>query len=199
MDDWLHRYAGQNRRNNTAAARVLADQRPSGRHLRRVVDDCDRPHRRTGFGCARLPDPVPALLAGRLVVDEGFAGLGVGTAMVRHLLATAVEVHLSAARKAVMVTALHEQARAWWLKLTPAATAARLGITQRALAALRRRGAGPSYIRLSGATIRYLNDDLNAAAGIDTADLSPDECALGRRSARSHVRPASAPGAQGTG
>lgn len=45
--------------------------------------------------------------------------------------------------------------------LTPAAAAARLGITQRALADLRRHGAGPHYIRLSSATIRYLADDLS--------------------------------------
>jgi hypothetical protein len=45
--------------------------------------------------------------------------------------------------------------------LNPAATAARLGITQRALADLRRRGAGPRYIRISSATIRYLSDDLS--------------------------------------
>jgi len=45
--------------------------------------------------------------------------------------------------------------------LTPAAAAARLGITQRALADLRRRGAGPHYIRISSATIRYLADDLS--------------------------------------
>ncbi len=60
------------------------------------------------------PDPVPALLIGRLAVDQDFAGLGVGTAMVRHLLATAVELNVSAACKAVVVTALHERARGWW-------------------------------------------------------------------------------------
>jgi len=41
----------------------------------------------------------------------------VGSALVRHVLATAVEVNLNAACKAVVVTALHEQARSWWLKL----------------------------------------------------------------------------------
>lgn len=44
--------------------------------------------------------------------------------------------------------------------LTPAATAARLGITLRALADRRRRGSGPRYIRLSPITIRYFSDDL---------------------------------------
>lgn len=44
--------------------------------------------------------------------------------------------------------------------LTPAAAAARLGVTPQVLAIRRRRGIGPSYIRLSPATIRYLSDDL---------------------------------------
>ena len=63
------------------------------------------------------PDPVPALLVGRLAVDQAYTGLGVGTAMVRHLLATALELNQSAACKALIVTALHEQAKQWWLRL----------------------------------------------------------------------------------
>lgn len=60
------------------------------------------------------PDPVPALLIGRLAVDRGYAGLGVGTALTAHVLATAVELNLKAACRAVVVTALNQQARAWW-------------------------------------------------------------------------------------
>ena len=48
--------------------------------------------------------------------------------------------------------------------LTPATTAARLGITLRALADLRRRGFGPRYVRLSPTTIRYFSDDIRADA-----------------------------------
>lgn len=62
-------------------------------------------------------DPVPALLVGRLAVDEAFAGLGVGTALVRHLLATAVELNLNAACRAVVVNALNDSAKSWWLSL----------------------------------------------------------------------------------
>ena len=117
MDDWLHRYAGQNRRNNTAATWVIADQdhrvAAYATLSMTAIDHTAAPARLR----KAAPDPVPALLVGRLAVDEAFAGLGVGTAMVRHLLATAVEVNLSAACKAVVVTALHEQARAWWLQL----------------------------------------------------------------------------------
>ena len=117
LDDWLHRYTGQDRRNNTAATWVIADQdyriAAYATLLMTAIDYTAAPARLR----KAAPDPVPALMVGRRAVDEMFAGLGVGTAMVRHLLATAVEVNLSAACKAVVVTALHEQAQAWWLKL----------------------------------------------------------------------------------
>ena len=63
------------------------------------------------------PNPVPALLLGRLAVDGRHAGLGLGTALVAHVLATAAELNQRAACRAVVVTALNEAARAWWLRL----------------------------------------------------------------------------------
>lgn len=60
------------------------------------------------------PNPVPALLIGRLAVDLAWTGLGVGSALVRHALATAVELNESAACKAVVVVALHQAGRSWW-------------------------------------------------------------------------------------
>lgn len=117
MDDWLLRYSGQNRRGNTAATWVIADQdhrvAAYATLSMTAIDHSAAPARLR----KAAPDPVPALLIGRLAVDETFTGLGVGTAMVRHLLATAVELNLSAACKAVVVTALHDSARQWWLKL----------------------------------------------------------------------------------
>lgn len=117
LDEWLRRYAGQNRRGNTAATWVIAD------HDYRVaayatlsmtaVDHSAAP----GLLRKASPDPVPALLVGRLAVDQSFAGLGLGTAMVRHLLATGLELNQSAACKAVVVTALHERSKQWWLWL----------------------------------------------------------------------------------
>ncbi len=117
LDEWLRRYAGQNRRTNTAATWVIADQdyrvAAYATLSMTAIDHTAAPARLR----KAAPDPVPALLVGRLAVDETFAGLGVGTALVRHLLATAVEINLHAACKAAVVTALHEQARSWWLKL----------------------------------------------------------------------------------
>ena len=65
----------------------------------------------------QAPDPVPALLIGRLAVDRTVGGIGVGTALVAHVLATAVGLNQSAAYRAVVVTAVAEAARRWWHQL----------------------------------------------------------------------------------
>ncbi len=63
------------------------------------------------------PDPVPALLLGRLAVDRRYAKLGIGTTLTAHVLATAVEVNEKAACRAIVVTALNDRARQWWERL----------------------------------------------------------------------------------
>lgn len=60
------------------------------------------------------PDPVPALLIGRLAVDRNHSGLGIGSALVAHVLATAVELNASVACRAVVVSAIDETVRSWW-------------------------------------------------------------------------------------
>ena len=63
------------------------------------------------------PDPVPALLLGRLAVDRHCANLGIGSALAAHVLATAVELNEKAACRAVVVTALNASARTGWERL----------------------------------------------------------------------------------
>ncbi len=63
------------------------------------------------------PDPVPALLLGRRAVDRRYANLGIGTALAAHVLAAAVELNDKAACRAVVVTELNQNARAWWERL----------------------------------------------------------------------------------
>jgi GNAT superfamily N-acetyltransferase len=65
----------------------------------------------------QAPEPVPALLLGRLAVDRRYSNLGIGTALVAHVLATAVELNHKAACRAVVVTALTPTARSWWQRL----------------------------------------------------------------------------------
>jgi len=116
LNEWLRRFSGQSRRAHTAATWVIANR-----------DDVVVAYASlamTGINLVAAPaplakhspDPVPALLCGRLGVDRSYASLGVGTALVAHVLATAVEMNQAAAMKAVVVTAISPEARDWWTR-----------------------------------------------------------------------------------
>jgi GNAT superfamily N-acetyltransferase len=118
LDEWLRRYAGENRRRrDTAATWVITDANDVVVGYASVA--------MTGIGRSAAPealakgapDPVPALLLGRLAVDRRYANLGIGTSLAVHVLATAVELNEKAACRAVVVTALTRPARGWWERL----------------------------------------------------------------------------------
>jgi GNAT superfamily N-acetyltransferase len=117
LDEWLRRYAGQNRRRDTAATWVIAT--PEERvvaYASLAMSAIDRSAAPRALA-KQAPDPVPALLLGRLAVDNDYAGLGIGTALVAYVLATAVELNTKAACRAVVVAALNPCARSWWERL----------------------------------------------------------------------------------
>ena len=114
LDEWLRRYAGQNRRRDTAATWVIADANDVVVAYASVaMTGIDRTAAPVPVGKG-APDPVPALLLGRLAVDRRHAKLGIGTTLTTHVLATAVELNQKAACRAVVVTALNPTARTWW-------------------------------------------------------------------------------------
>lgn len=117
LDEWLKRYAGQNRKGDTAATWVIAT--PQGKVVAYASLAMTAINRSAAPNpmAKRAPDPVPALLLGRLAVDKTHSGLGIGTALVAHVLATAAELNTKAACRAVVVTAIHDKARAWWERL----------------------------------------------------------------------------------
>jgi len=114
LDEWLRHYASQNRRRNTAATWVITDvSSVVVAYVSISMTSIDRGGAPEAIA-KHAPDPVPALLIGRLAVDRTVAGLGVGTALVAHVLATAVDLNQQAACRAVVVSALDDHARTWW-------------------------------------------------------------------------------------
>jgi GNAT superfamily N-acetyltransferase len=117
LDEWLRRYAGQNRRRDTAATWVITDAEEVVLAYASVaMTGIDRSTAPAAL-IKGSPNPVPALLLGRLAVDRHYAGLGVGTTLTAHVLATAVELNEKAACRAVVVSALNPAARTWWERL----------------------------------------------------------------------------------
>ncbi len=117
LDEWLRRYSAQNRRRNTAATWVVTTTDATVvAHVSLAMTSIDRAASPASVA-ERAPNPVPALLIGRLAVDRSHAGLGIGTALVAHVLATAVELNARAACRAVIVSAIDQAARSWWERL----------------------------------------------------------------------------------
>jgi GNAT superfamily N-acetyltransferase len=117
LDGWLRRYAGQNRRRDTAATWVVADAEDHvAAYASVAMTGIDR-SAAPDIVAKGAPDPVPALLLGRLAVDRHYANRGIGTALAAHVLATAVELNEKAACRTVVVTALNANARSWWERL----------------------------------------------------------------------------------
>ena len=117
LDEWLRRYAGQNRRRDTAATWVITE--PSGlvmAYASVAMTGLDRSAVPDVVG-RHAPDPVPALLLARLAVDRRVAGQGVGTSLVSHVLAVAMELNAKAAFRVVVVNALGPAARTWWERI----------------------------------------------------------------------------------
>ena len=117
LDEWLRRYAGQNRRRDTAATWVIADaQNIVVAYASIAMSGIDLSSAPAQLA-KQAPDPIPALLLGRLAVDRRHAGKGIGRALVAHVFASAVELNRSAACRAVVVSALNNRARNWWESL----------------------------------------------------------------------------------
>jgi GNAT superfamily N-acetyltransferase len=117
LDEWLRRYAGQNRRRDTAATWAIVDAQDTVvAYASIAMTGIDRSALPSSVA-RQTPDPVPALLLGRLAVDRHHSGRGVGTALVAHVLATAHELNLKAACRAVVVSATNTEARRWWERL----------------------------------------------------------------------------------
>jgi GNAT superfamily N-acetyltransferase len=114
LDNWLRRYAGQNRRGNTAAVWVITDANHNvACYATLSMTSVDRSASPAPLAKG-APRQVPALLVGRLATDTRATGLGLGTQMVKHILATAAELNIKAACRAVVVTALNTDAFRWW-------------------------------------------------------------------------------------
>ena len=117
LDEWVRLYAGQNRRRDTAATWVIADADDVVVAYASVaMTGIDRSAAPAELAKG-APDPIPALLLGRLGVDRRYSSLGIGTALATHVLATAVELNEKVACRAVVVTALNASARTWWQRL----------------------------------------------------------------------------------
>ena len=91
LNDWLQRRASRNQREGSSRTWVVADStRVVGYYASAtaVVARAEATRR----AARNQPDPLPAMLLGRLAVDREHQGRGLATALLKHFLLKALEV-----------------------------------------------------------------------------------------------------------
>lgn len=116
LDNWLKSRALSNQKKGFTAVLVVHEKgRVVGYYglapTAVVAATMPRPIR-TG----QPPEPLPCLLLGQLATDKNWAGQGVGTGLLKHALHRCVAAAALIGGRALMVNAVDEGARAFWLR-----------------------------------------------------------------------------------
>ena len=114
LDDWLTRRARSNQDSGSSRTWVVADDdaRVVGYYASStaVVLRSEATKR----AARNQPDPVPALLLGRLAVDQKHQGRGLAAALLKHFLLKSLEVAEVTGMRVLLVHAKDEQAAAFY-------------------------------------------------------------------------------------
>lgn len=117
LNEWLKRRAVKaSQFGGSARTYVACDQDQQVLGYYALASGAIRRHDSASKVRRNSPDPVPVILLGRLAVDVRFSGQGIGRGLLKDafLRAYAAAGHIGV--RAVLVHALDEQARAFYLK-----------------------------------------------------------------------------------
>lgn len=113
LDDWLKRRARQNEAGGASRTYVVAAGRrivgyyslAAGSVLHEAA---------TGRVRRNMPDPVPAALLGRLAVDQGWQGRGLGSALLRDAVLRVIGAAETIGVRALLVHAISDEPKGFY-------------------------------------------------------------------------------------
>jgi len=116
LDEWLKRRALANQASGASRTFVVkaADGKVVGYYA--LAAGAVALANATGSVRRNMPDPIPVLVLGRLAVDQRAAGLHLGAALLKDAVSRAMAVTENAGVRALLVHALHEKAKNFYLK-----------------------------------------------------------------------------------
>jgi len=114
-DEWLRKRALGNQASGASRTFVVAD--PSGRVVGYYALAAGAVAHETATSAVRrnMPDPVPVLVLGRLAVDRQVQGMKLGAALLQDAVKRAVGVSADAGIRALLVHALSERAKQFYM------------------------------------------------------------------------------------
>jgi GNAT superfamily N-acetyltransferase len=63
-----------------------------------------------------MPNPIPAMILGRLAIDRNFQGVGIGSALLQDALHRVLRTHAEVGFRAVIVHAIDDEAKAFYIR-----------------------------------------------------------------------------------
>ncbi len=117
LDDWIKKYASQSQASGTTrvfVASPVEDETVIAGFYSLHLGSLER-QRGSLAASRRSPDPIPAVVMGRLAVDGKFTGLGLGEALLRDALVRTLLIASNAGAKIFLVHAKDERAKSFYL------------------------------------------------------------------------------------
>lgn len=116
LDDWLRRRALANQSSGTSRTFVVLDDGGLVRGYYALAASAVSHLSATSKVRRNMPDPVPVMVLGRLAVDRGAQRQLLGAALLQDAVKRAVAVSANAGVRALLVHALHEPAKQFYVR-----------------------------------------------------------------------------------
>lgn len=114
LDEWLKRRAMNNQISGASRTFVVVDEEDRVRGFYAMAAGAVTHQVATGAVRRNMPDPVPVMVLGRLAVDRRAQGIKLGAALLQDAVNRAVAVSQNTGVRALIVHALHEEARRFY-------------------------------------------------------------------------------------
>lgn len=113
LDEWLRRRAFQNQKSGASQTYVMtAGERVVGYYA--LATGAVTQREASGRVRRNMPDPVPVMVIGRLAIDRGCHGRGLGRALLRDAVLRTLQAADIAGIRAILVHAVSDDARRFY-------------------------------------------------------------------------------------
>lgn len=120
LDDWLRKRAGGNHAEGGSRVYVTSDSEGAGKRVigyYALASGSISPELVPGSFRRNMPNPVPAVILGRLAVDKSWQGKGVGRSLMQDAALRVLQAATTIGIRGMVVHALSDSARAFYLAL----------------------------------------------------------------------------------
>ena len=114
LDEWLKRRALANQLNGASRTFVVVDQQSSVHGYYAMAAGAVAHQTATSGVRRNMPDPIPVMVLARLAMDQRAQVIGLGAALLQDAVHRAVIVSQNAGVRALLVHALHVQAKQFY-------------------------------------------------------------------------------------